>query len=319
MSTPQRLLFVNVRKPPSVSVVFVSYNSGGVLPRAIASVPETHQVVVVDNASPEGTNWVEGLQRPVDLLRLETNRGFGTACNAGARAARGDYVLFLNPDAVLEAGTIPTLLEAVKRYGDPGIFMPSIIGENGRPMRKEGSILEPVPRKRRLKAQEMVGDYCTRFVHGAAFLMERRAFLAMGGFDEAIFLYHEDDDLALRALRSYIPITVVADARVVHAGGKSSTASWRQTFRISRFKKHSERYVLGKYGASRGKAAECLYLAAGCLLSVLMFDIHRLMIRSGKIAGLFDTLPSPPEPSEDRSQGRPGDRPGDRPPAMRRP
>ncbi|MGU3493283.1 glycosyltransferase family 2 protein [Xanthobacteraceae bacterium A53D] len=303
MSTPQRLLFVNVKTPPSVSVVFVCYNSGSVLPRAIASVPDAYQVVVVDNASPEGTGWMTGLTRPAELVAMETNRGFGTACNAGARAARGDYVLFLNPDAVLEPDTIPTLLDAVRRYGDPGIFMPAIFGENGRPMRKEGSIIEPVPRRRRLKAQEMVGDYCTRFVHGAAFLMERRAFLAMGGFDEAIFLYNEDDDLALRAIRARMPITVVADARVVHAGGKSSTPSWRQTFRISRFKKQSERYVLAKYGASRSRAAEMLYLGAGCLLSMLMLDIHRLMIRSGKMAGLFDPVPAPAgRASDDRAE-----------------
>lgn len=301
MTTPQRLLFVQVKKPPSVSVVFVSYNSGAVLPRAIASVPDKTQVVVVDNASPEGTGWADGAGRPFDLVPMARNMGFGAACNAGARAARGDYVLFLNPDAVLEADAISALLRAVKRYGDPAIFMPAIIGENGRPMRKEGSILEPVPRKRRLKAGEIVGDYCTRFVHGAAFLMERRAFLALGGFDEAIFLYHEDDDLALRARGQGIPIIVVADAKVTHAGGKSSTPSWRQTFRVSRFKKQSERYVRAKYGAAKGTGAEVLYLAGGCVLSLLMLDIHRLMIRSGKIAGLFDVIPPTPPASSSRA------------------
>ncbi len=293
MTTPQRLLFVQVKKPPSVSVVFVSYNSGAVLPRAIASVPAPHQVLVVDNASPEGTAWAADVQRPFQLVSMARNLGFGSACNAGARAARGDYVLFLNPDAVLAQDAISLLLDAVKRYGDPAIFMPSIIGENDRPMRKEGSILEPVPRKKRLKAEEIAGDYCTRFVHGAAFLMERRAFLAMGGFDEAIFLYHEDDDLALRARAHGIPIIVVTGAQVRHAGGKSSTPGWRQTFRVNRFKKHSERYVRAKYGETKGGAAELLYLAAGCLLSVMMLDIHRLMIRSGKIAGLRDDIPLP--------------------------
>lgn len=296
MTTPQRLLFVQVKKPPSVTVVFVSYNSGAVLPRAIASVPEKTQVVVVDNASPQGTGWADTATRGFDLVPMARNLGFGAACNAGAKAARGDYVLFLNPDAVLGEGALPALLSAVKRYGDPAIFMPAIIGETGRPMRKEGSILEPVPRKRRLKADEIVGDYCTRFVHGAAFLMERRAFLALGGFDEAIFLYHEDDDLALRARAQGIPIIVVSDAQVTHAGGKSSGSSWRQTFRVNRFKKQSERYVRAKYAASQGITAEVLYLAGGCVLSLLTLDIHRLMIRSGKLAGLFDKVPAPSEP-----------------------
>ncbi len=204
VTTPQRLLFVKVKKPPSVSVVFVSYNSGRVLPRAIASVPAAYQVVVVDNASPEGLDWQSEVARPFDLVPMSANLGFGTACNAGARAARGDYVLFLNPDAVMEEGTVPALLDAVKRYGDPGIFMPAILGENGRPMRKEGSILEPVPRKRRLKAEEIAGITARASSMALPSSWSGAPSSPWARFDEGIFLYHEDDDLALRAIRSGI-------------------------------------------------------------------------------------------------------------------
>ncbi|MDI4663981.1 glycosyltransferase family 2 protein [Xanthobacter autotrophicus] len=274
----------------AVTVVFVTYNSGAVIGRAVASVPTACPVVIVDNASPEGTSWRGGLSRPVDVLEMPANAGFGTACNAGARRAATPYVLFLNPDAVLDADTLPALLAAAGRYGDPAILMPSIMGENGRLMRKEGSILERVPRRLRLSPEEIAGDYCTRFVHGAAFMMGWDAFFALGGFDEAIFLYHEDDDLSLRAIARRIPIIVVTAARVTHAGGRSSAPSLKQTFRVNRAKMQSERYVLEKYGRSRATFAQIAKLAGGCALALACLDPHRFAIRAGKLAGCFDEV-----------------------------
>ncbi|MFG1427573.1 glycosyltransferase family 2 protein [Roseixanthobacter glucoisosaccharinicivorans] len=272
---------------PPVSVILVSYNSGAVIGRAIASVPEGCEVIVVDNASPQGTPFMADLARPARLIALPRNLGFGTACNEGARAARGEYVFFLNPDAALAPDALERLVAAERAYG-PAIIMPSILGETGRPMRKEGSILEPVARGARLKAEEIAGDYCTRFVHGAAFLMKRQAFLDLGGFDEQIFLYHEDDDLALRALARDLPIVVVPGAQVSHSGGKSSTGSWGATFAINRYKKRSELYVRRKYGRAPHMAKDALRLVGGCLLALATFDIHRFMIRAGKLAGLLD-------------------------------
>lgn len=272
----------------AVTVVFVTYNSSAVIGRAVASVPAECPVVVVDNASPEGTDWTAAAARPIDFLAMPANAGFGTACNAGARRAATPYVLFLNPDAVLAPDTIARLIAAVRRYGEPSILMPAIVGENGRLMRKEGSILEKVPRSARLAPEEIAGDYCTRFVHGAAFMVSRAAFLDLGGFDESIFLYHEDDDLSLRAIARRIPIVVVTDAQVTHAGGRSSTPSFRQTFRINRAKMHSELYVHEKYGQGGGRGARLAWLGAGCVLALALLDLHRVAIRAGKFAGCLD-------------------------------
>lgn len=286
---------------PPVSVILVSYNSGAVIGRAVASVPEGCEVIVVDNASPQGTGFMDGLARPARLIALPRNLGFGSACNEGARAARGEYVFFLNPDAALAPGALDRLVAAERAYG-PAILMPSILSDTGRPMRKEGSILEPVPRAARLKAEEIAGDYCTRFVHGAAFLMKRAEFLALGGFDEQIFLYHEDDDLALRALARDLPIIVVPQAQVSHSGGKSSTPSWGATFAINRYKKRSELYVRRKYGRQPQMATDALRLVGGCLLALATLDMHRFMIRAGKLAGLLDGPRAPTGPGRD---GRP--------------
>lgn len=271
-----------------VTVVFVTYNSGAVIARAVGSVPAGCAVVIVDNASPEGVAWAADLPRPAELVLKARNVGFGAACNAGARHAKSRYVLFLNPDAVLEPGAVEKLLAAAATYGAPAILMPTIVSEGGRPMRKEGSVFEAVARSARLSPKEVAGDYCTRFVHGAAFMMERDTFLDMGGFDEAIFLYHEDDDLSLRAIARRIPITVIAEARAVHRGGGSSARTLSHTFRVNRAKKRSELYLFKKYGRSRSRARDALVLAGGCLLAALLFNPHRAMIRAGKLAGVLE-------------------------------
>ena len=276
-----------------VTVVFVTYNSAAVITRAVASVPAPCAVVIVDNASPQGTAWQQKLTRPAQVLDMGRNAGFGTACNAGARAAQTRFVMFLNPDAELEPDALPRLLAAFSTYGEPAILMPSMADESGRLMRKEGTLFEKVPRSARLKPEDIAGDYCTRFVHGGAFLVSRATFDELGGFDERIFLYHEDDDLSLRALARRVAITVVPGARVMHAQGGSSTPSFGQTFRINRFKQHSESYVRAKYGRTGSHLGRALKLTGGCLLALLMLNPHRFMVRAGKLRGLFDPVSRP--------------------------
>lgn len=117
-------------------------------------------VVVVDNASPEGTAWAAALARPVDFVAMPVNAGFGTACNAGVRRAATSMSSSSIP--MRSWGRIPfqACWRAVARlYGEPSILMPVIVGENGRLMRKEGSILEKVPRSARLAPEEIAGGF----------------------------------------------------------------------------------------------------------------------------------------------------------------
>ncbi len=273
-----------------VTVVFVTFNSAAVITRAVASVPAECAVVIVDNASPQGTAWQKELTRPVQVLDMGRNAGFGTACNAGARAAQTRFVMFLNPDATLEPETLSRLLSAHEAYGERLILMPAMADESGRLMRKEGTIFEKVPRSARLKGEEIAGDYCTRFVHGGAFLVSRATFEELGGFDEQIFLYHEDDDFSMRALARKVAITVVPAARVMHAQGGSSTPSLGQTFRINRFKQQSENYVRAKYGRTVPRLVRACTLLGGCMLALVLLNLHRFMVRAGKLRGLFDPI-----------------------------
>ena len=265
-----------------VTVVTVAYRSDAVLPAMLDSVPAGVPVVVVDNdpASPTPV--------PTDRLGLRTvrnaaNLGFGAACNRGAALADTPLVLFLNPDARLRGGAIEALLAAAARHPDAVAFNPIILDRRGRPHVKRRSVL--VPRGRWLPRAVAGRAVEAPVLSGAAFLVRRAAFERVGGFDEAIFLYHEDDDLSLR-LGHLGTLRLVPDAVVDHAEGRSTvrdaaTAAWKGLHqgrsRVYAVRKHRVPFgvaralggaVLGLLGAlalSRRKRAKAAAYLRGVL------------------------------------------------------
>jgi N-acetylglucosaminyl-diphospho-decaprenol L-rhamnosyltransferase len=207
-----------------VTVVSVCYNSLAVLPDMLASVPAGTPVVLVDNASRDVAALTELAEvRGATLLRNAENRGFGPACNQGAAIATTEFLLFLNPDAALQPGAIEALVAAAARYPDFGAMNPRILNADGSPYFKRGSVL--VPKSAWLPRGWPAADRVVPVLTGAAFFVRRADFEAVGGFDPAIFLYHEDDDLALRLQAARGPLYFIHDAAVRHMSGHSTTRS----------------------------------------------------------------------------------------------
>ncbi|WP_037296289.1 glycosyltransferase family 2 protein [Roseobacter sp. AzwK-3b] len=209
--------------PERVTVVTVAHNSLAVLPKMLASVPLGSTAIVVDNASRDAAALADLAQaHGAQLIRNEDNRGFGPACNIGAAEAQSEFVLFLNPDARLGDGAIEALVTAADAHPMAVAFNPAITDGKGRPYFKRGSVL--LPASARLPAGWPDADREVPVLTGAAFFVRRAAFEAVGGFDPAIFLYHEDDDLALR-LKTVGSLMFVHGARVTHDAGNSTVRS----------------------------------------------------------------------------------------------
>jgi GT2 family glycosyltransferase len=206
-----------------VTLVTVAHNSLAVLPGMLGSLPQGCSVIVVDNASRDAAALADLAQaHGAQLIRNEDNRGFGPACNIGAAEARSEFVLFLNPDTRLGDGAIEALVAAADAHPEAVAFNPAITDGKGRPYFKRGSVL--LPASARLPAGWPSADREVPVLTGAAFFVRRAAFEAVGGFDPAIFLYHEDDDLALR-LKTVGSLMFVHGARVTHDAGNSTVRS----------------------------------------------------------------------------------------------
>ena len=103
-----------------LAIVIVTYQSRSLIADCLESIDQTTsgarpQVLVVDNASADGTADLIADQAPwVDLIRNPTNRGFAAACNQGAAAVDRPYLLFLNPDTVVQSRALDSALDLLK-------------------------------------------------------------------------------------------------------------------------------------------------------------------------------------------------------------
>ncbi len=207
-----------------ITIISVSYNSMAVLPTMLASVPAGTPVVLVDNASLDQraiAQCAAGVN--AGFIPQSENLGFGAACNAGAAKAVTEFILFLNPDAQLQSDALDQLIAGMDRYPKASAANPRIMNADGSAYFKRRSNL--MPRAEYMPRGWPKADCEVTVLSGAALMVRRQDFEAVGGFDPAIFLYHEDDDLSRRLRAERGPIMFIRGAVVRHLGGHSSVRS----------------------------------------------------------------------------------------------
>jgi GT2 family glycosyltransferase len=225
----------------SVCVVVVSYMSRERLRACVEGLAGRPglDVVVVDNASPDGS--LEAVaDLPVTSLQLDRNGGFAHGCNAGWRTGRGDYVLFLNPDAALAEDDLRRLASVLDAEPRVAAVAPRILQATGeldfsqrrfprlRSTWAQAFFLHRLfPRAlwadetvRRVEDYERPGS--PEWVSGACMLVRRSALEELGGFDEGFFLYCEDTDLCRRLWAAGHEVRFEPSATAVHEGGASA-------------------------------------------------------------------------------------------------
>jgi GT2 family glycosyltransferase len=208
---------------PLVSVVLVSYHSQGDLARSLPALRAQEgvrlQLIVVDNAPGDGTAaWLRQAWPEVEVVAAARNGGYAGGNNLGARRARGEYVLFLNPDAEPAPGALQEMVHVAEAY--PGALVtPKLLLPDGRVnacgtemhysgVTTCGGLGQP--------ASAFVGVFPVLLVSGAAFLVRRVDWEALGGFAEEYFMYVEDTEFSLRARLLGHPVLCAADAVVWH-------------------------------------------------------------------------------------------------------
>jgi GT2 family glycosyltransferase len=222
------------RREPAITVVIPTQNNVALLVECLEAVERLDypasllEVVVVDNGSTDHTR--ERIARRFPGVRIEAfdmNTGFAVACNRGADAATGEYVAFLNNDAVpdpqwlnatlaaIEAGPAGTVCSAARIVSRDGTEVEydgagSNIFGAGRPHSTWGWPGMPEPAS--------TGSPVL-FASGGAMLIERAAFLEAGGFDPEYFAYFEDVDLGWRLWILGRTVVYAPDAVVRHIGG----------------------------------------------------------------------------------------------------
>jgi GT2 family glycosyltransferase len=271
---------------PTLSIIIVTYNPGVLLLDCLASLSAgvgelSFETFVIDNASDDGIVQSAAAQFPGVQYRLNTdNRGFAAANNQGLAAARGEYLLLLNPDVVVKAGSLAALVRALEHNPAAGIVGPRTYGSMGkvaltaRGPFNAASILwqyigldrlfpnQVFGRYRRAGEQDME-PFAVEWVQGSCLLIRRAVYEQIGGLDEQFFLFAEETDYCERAAQAGWKTYFVPGAEVVHH--ESSVAS-RYPERKIRYHHLSPLYYFRK----RGHSDQIRWLKLGFTLELLL-------------------------------------------------
>jgi N-acetylglucosaminyl-diphospho-decaprenol L-rhamnosyltransferase len=234
---------------PRASVVIVTYNSAEMLPSCLASLGDAHspgiELIVVDNASGDQTSSRVRAEYPyIQIIQNEVNLGFAKAVNIGAAAARGEYIVLLNPDATLRPGVLTSLMEEADQSERIGVIAPLLsdpagrlrIGSAGRDpstwrmfchyfglSRMLGRF--PMFEGHYLLSRHLTSSREVDWVTGACMVVSRRVWHALGGLSERWFMYAEDMEFCHRVRESGYLVVVNPALSATHLVGESTSGN----------------------------------------------------------------------------------------------
>lgn len=237
--------------PLEVSIIIVNYNAKDCLLQCLRSIDLamsgiSGEVIVVDNHSTDGSvRYLDRLFPCVQFISLKENLGFARANNLALERARGEFILFLNPDTLLEEPTLKVMLAYMRQNPEVGICGCRVLNPDGTlqlacrrsyptPWASFCKIsgLQRLFPKSRLFAQynqtfrSEDETYFVDAVSGSFMFSRRCALNQSGGFDPNFFMYGEDLDLCYRISKAGWKIAYVPDTSIIHYKGVSTKQSY---------------------------------------------------------------------------------------------
>ena len=224
-----------------LTTIIVNWNGGDRLVECVRAVLESKidsDLVVVDNASSDGS--LDGLAEHgrVRIVQTGENLGYGRGANAGIAEADTEFVAILNPDVFLRPDALEKMVGYLEARPTAGLVGPRLEDADGNALSTCGMrprlsdaicrklllhLIFPFYRFRRVRPVEPSE---VDWVTGACMVGRREAFSAVGGFDKAIFMYFEDVDVCLRLKAAGWSVHYVPEARARHIGGHSSAQAF---------------------------------------------------------------------------------------------
>lgn len=222
-------LTVSTSNQPLVSIIIVTFNRLNYTRNCLLALSRStrtyvpFEVIVLDNSSTDGTpSFLKEKVHGVRVVLNDNNRGFGPACNQGARLSKGRYLLFLNNDTEMRPEALQVLVDTIERDSRIGAVGGKLIYPGGL-LQEAGSILwrdgtgyalgrGDIPDKS-LYSYVRDADYCS----ASCLLVRSSLFAEIGGFDEQYApAYYEDTDLCMALRRKGYRILYQPEAEVIH-------------------------------------------------------------------------------------------------------
>jgi N-acetylglucosaminyl-diphospho-decaprenol L-rhamnosyltransferase len=265
----------------AVDVVIVTHNSAHLIKAVLRALlgpdRQNGRVIVSDSGSTDETpNIVKAISEVVFIAN--ENRGFGFACNVGARYSFSNHIAFINPDVIVTWSHLMNLTQTAKEL-EASAIAPILVDGNGRVTSAGSRSICPPWRRRGSLPSREDHPYPVETTTGACLVIEREMFDRLGGFDEAFFLYAEENDLLKRIRDVGGSVIVDPRLRIVHIGEASSTGVpewWRGMHRM-----RSHRLYVAKH-FSAGEA-----FVDGLASTIRILTSRRRTFRLKTVAGLW--------------------------------
>jgi len=230
-----------------ISIILVNYKVKKEILSCISSIykskpSSTFEIIVVDNDEEKTIGGLLKKKFPkVKYIKSHGNIGFGAGNNLGAKYAKGEVLFFLNPDTEILLGTLDNLYNFIISKKKIGAVSPILLSDRGVPHLVQGSEFltpinaifslsfihklfpnNPISRRFFLKDWDKKTERQIDVVPGTSFMIKKKVFDDIGGFDENFFLFFEEADLCKRLnIKGYQDYSV-PDAKIIHFEGEST-------------------------------------------------------------------------------------------------
>jgi len=252
-----------MNESPLVSVIVLNYNAGDLLLNCIDSLKKSTyanlEILVVDNISSDGSQRKCMEKFPdIKLIQNEKNLGYCGGNNIGIKEAKGEFIVILNPDTIVEPNCVKELILAHEKFGD-GLYQPKILSLN------EENIIQSTGNMLHVFGFGFARDKGNRitdkkeevekigYASGTCLFTSRKVIEKVGLLDEFLFLYHDDLDLGWRAAQIGINSYYVPDSKIFHVESYSLKWSAKKFYWLERNRKYCllTHYSKETYGKMR--------------------------------------------------------------------
>ncbi len=233
-----------------LSIITVNYNVKEFLQNLIHSIHKaagslSYEIIIVDNASSDGSvDFITEKFPEAKLISNDKNLGFGKANNQGLKIAKGNYILLINPDAIVSEDTFTKMISFFESHPAVGLAGCKILNPDGTlqlacrrsfpgpwtSFCKVTGLSNLFPNSRlfaryNLTFKDENESYEVDAISGSFMMMKREVYEKAGGFDEDYFMYGEDLDLCYRIQQSGYKVYYVHETQIIHYKGESTRRS----------------------------------------------------------------------------------------------
>jgi GT2 family glycosyltransferase len=237
-----------MNEQPLISVIVLNYNAGELLLNCIDSIKKSVyknlEIIVVDNISTDKSQEICKEKHPdIKLIQNKKNFGYCEGNNIGIREAKGDFVVILNPDTIVESNWLNELITAHKEFGD-GLYQPKILSLNedniiqstGNMIHVFGFGFARDKGKENITKEEQIEKI--GYASGTCLFTSKTVFDKVGLLDDFLFLYHDDLDLGWRAAQLGINSYYVPKSKIFHVESYSLKWSAKKFYWLERNRKY---------------------------------------------------------------------------------